>query len=325
MPPHPSATPGKQVGGCRGGGRRAGRAGRRRGASAPDGDPRGSSSGRRPSYLTGGYKRAKIIHEGSHRQHSQRCLAHGATKSPVVSRRPGFCCIRYPAPAALAASNAPNATKPLLFCCVHQTQTKIPLCRYVNANKKAVLLRFAPVESSRLYSKWDTLPSLRSGWDDRTMPQLHPSTQHHATARAIECDAAIFLPASDISPQAAPQPSRKSSPRTCCYGSSPSARARYLHIAAAARPRTPSGSYAARHSAAAGTPSPRVSRRARRPVLSGASGNPGPETPTQYHPTPNASPKSTCPSDSHAAAFPSSSPRSKTAARSAADAAPKRR
>ncbi len=65
---------------------------------------------------------------------------------------------------------------------------------YVNANKKSVLLRFAPVGSSRLYSKWDTLPSLRSGWDDFTMPQLHPSTQHHATARTIECDAAIFCP-----------------------------------------------------------------------------------------------------------------------------------
>lgn len=148
------------------------------------------------------------------------------------------------------------------------------------------------------------------------------STDYHAITHATPCDGDFFV--CTWLPAAQP-PSRRSSPRTCCYGSSLSARARYLRTAAAAPPRTPSGSYAARHSAAAGTPSPRVSRRARRPVLSGASGNPGPETPTQYHPTPNASPKSTCPSDSHAAAFPSSSPRPKTAARSAADAAPKRR
>ena len=111
------------------------------------------------------------------------------------------------------------------------------------------------------------------------MAEAGASTDYHAITHATPCDGDFFvctwLPA-------AQQPSRRSSPRTCCYGSSLSARARYPHTAAAARPRTPSGSYAARHSAAAGTPSPRVSRRARRPVLSGASGNPGPETPTQY-------------------------------------------
>lgn len=172
-----------------------------------------------------------------------------------------------------------NATKSL-FCCVHQGQNKAPMQPYVNANKKSVLLRFAPVGSSRLYSKWDTLPSLRSGWDDFTMPQLHPSTQHHATARAIECDAAIFLPASGILPPAAPQPSRKSSPRTCCYGSSPCAHARYHHTAAAAPPHTPSGSYAGPHSAAVETPSPPVSRHATPPDAFGASGNPARGKPT---------------------------------------------
>ena len=173
-----------------------------------------------------------------------------------------------------------NATKPLLFCCVHHGQNKAPMQPYVNANKKSVLLRFAPVGSSRLYSKWDTLPSLRSGWDDFTMPQLHPSTQHHATARTIECDAAIFLPASGILLPAAPQPSRKSSPRTCCYGSSPCARARYRHTAAAAPRHTPFGSCAGPHSAAAETPSPPASRPATPPVASGASGNPAREKPT---------------------------------------------
>lgn len=168
---------------------------------------------------------------------------------------------------------------------------------YVNANKKSVLLRFAPVGSSRLYSKWDTLPSLRSGWDDFTMPQLHPSTQHHATARAIECDAAIFLPASDISPQAAPQPSRKSSPRTYCYGSSPCAHARYHHTAAAAPRRTPSGSCAGPRSAAAGTPLQPASHPATPPAASGASGSPVRGKPNQSHRIPNAAPKSTCPAN----------------------------
>ena len=124
---------------------------------------------------------------------------------------------------------------------------------------------------------------------------------------------------------AAQQPSHKSSPRTCCYGSSLSARARYPHIAAAARPRTPSGSYAARRSAAAETPLPLASHPAIRPDVSGASGNPSPETPTQSHRTPNASPKPSCPSDSPGGVSPSSSRRPRTAARSATGAAPKRR
>lgn len=157
------------------------------------------------------------------------------------------------------------------------------------------------------------------------MPQLHPSTQYHATARAISCDAAIFLPASDISPQAAPQPSHKSSPRTCCYGSSPSARARCRHTGATAPRRTPSGSYAGPRSAAAGTPSQPASHPATPPVLSGAFGNPGPETPTHYHRIPNASPKSTCPAGSPDAASQSSAPQSKIASQSATGAATKRR
>ena len=196
---------------------------------------------------------------------------------------------------------------------------------YVNANKKSVLLRFAPVGSSRLYSKWDTLPSLRSGWDDFTMPQLHPSTQHHATAHAIECDAAIFLPASGILLPAAPQPSRKSSPRTCCYGSSPCAHARYHHTAAAAPRRTPSGSCAGPRSAAAGTPLQPVSRPATPPDVSGASGSPVPGKPNQSHRIPNAVPKSTCPAGSPDAVSPSSAPQSRIASRSATGAATERR
>lgn len=121
------------------------------------------------------------------------------------------------------------------------------------------------------------------------------------------------------------QPSHKSSPRTCCYGSSPFARARYPHTAAAARPRTPSGSYAARRSAAAEMPLQPVSHPATPPDVSGASGNPGPEKPTQSHRTPNASPKPICPSDSPGGVSPSSSRRPRTAARSATGAAPKRR
>lgn len=173
--------------------------------------------------------------------------------------------------------------------------------------------------------KWDSLPSLRSGWDDFTIPQLHPSTQHHATARAISCDAAIFLPASGISPQAAPQPSRKSSPRTCCYGSSPSARARCRHTGAAAPRRTPSGSYAGPRSAVAGTPLQPASHPARPPDVSGASGSPVLGKPNQSHRIPNAVPKSTCPAGSPDAASPSSAPQSKIASQSATGAATKRR
>lgn len=157
------------------------------------------------------------------------------------------------------------------------------------------------------------------------MPQLHSSTQHHATARATECDAAIFLPASGILLPAAPQPSRKSSPQTCYYGSSPCAHARYRHTAAAAPRHTPSGSYAGPHFAAVETPSPPVSRPAKPPAVSGASGNPVPGKPNQSHRIPNASPKSTCPANSPDAVSPSSAPQSKTAAQSATGAATKRR
>lgn len=186
-------------------------------------------------------------------------------------------------------------------------------------------MRLTPVGSSRLYSKWDTLSSLRSGWDDFTMPQLHLSTQHHATAHAIECDAAIFLPASGILLPAAPQPSRKSSPRTCCYGSSPCAHARYHHTAAAAPRHTPSESCAGPHSAAAGTPLRPVSHPATPLAVSDASDSPVPEKPNQSHRIPNASPKSTCPAGSPAAVSPSSAPQSRIAALSATGAASKRR
>ena len=196
---------------------------------------------------------------------------------------------------------------------------------HVNANKKSVLLRFAPVGSSRLYSKWDALPPLRSGWGDRTIPQLHPSTQHHATARATVCDAAIFLPASGILLPAAPQPSRKSSQRTCCYGSSPCGRARYRHTAAAAPQHTPSESCAGPHSVAAGTPLRPVSHPATPLAVSDASDSPVPEKPIQSHRIPNASPKSTCPAGSPAAVSPSSAPQSRIAALSATGAASKRR
>lgn len=101
-PPHrPSDALGIQggVGWAVGAGaRRAGRPGSRRGRKAP-----GRLPGRlllwapAPSRLTSCRQCGKMPHEGSHRQHSQRCLAHGATKSPVVSRRPGFfCCVSRP-------------------------------------------------------------------------------------------------------------------------------------------------------------------------------------------------------------------------------------
>lgn len=157
------------------------------------------------------------------------------------------------------------------------------------------------------------------------MPQLHPSTQHRATARAIECDAAIFLPAPGILPPAAPQPSRKSSPQTYCCGSSPCAHARYHHTAAAAPRRTPSGSCAGPRSAAAGTPLQPASHPATPPDVSGASGSPVRGKPNQSHRIPNAVPKSTCPAGSPDAASPSSAPQSRIAAQSATGAASKRR
>lgn len=157
------------------------------------------------------------------------------------------------------------------------------------------------------------------------MPQLHPSTQHHATARAIECDAAIFLPASGILLPAAPQPSRKSSQLTYCYDSSPCAHARYRHTAAATPRRTPSESCAGPHSAAAGMPLQPVSHPAIPPAASGASGSPVPGKPNQSHRIPNAIPKSTCPAGSPDAVSPSSPPQSRIAALSATGAASKRR
>lgn len=236
----------------------------------------------------------------------------------------------------------------------------------MNANKKSVLLRFAPERRPRLYSV--------SGQFTPPSNVIHPA--YHGSAAHVNqpsCDSAcdsmrrgFFFAFGGVagaaarrrgsrggrngpsgtgghrgsrvsgrlprlivglctSRPAAQQPSHKSSPRTCCYGSSPSARARYPHTAAAARPRTPSGSYAARRSAAAGTPSPLVSHPAIRPGASCASGNPSPGTPTQSHRTPNASLKPICPSDSPGGASLSSSRQSRTAARSATGAAPKRR
>ena len=183
----------------------------------------------------------------------------------------------------------------------------------------------------RLHATWIffSRPAGLPGRPPAVAAAAEAATAHSGTGGHRGCRVSGRLPRLIVglctSRQAAQQPSRKSSPRKCCYGSSLSARARYRHIAAAARPRTPSGSYAARRSAAAGTPLLLVSHPAIRPGVSGASGNPGPETPTQYHPTPNASPKSICPSDSPGGVFPSSSPRSRTAARSATGAAPKRR
>lgn len=78
---------------------------------------------------------------------------------PMTRQKPGrptttgLCCIRNPTHATIAASNAPNASKPMLFCCVHRTHTNPLSPVHVNANKTAVLLRFAPGVSSRLYSK----------------------------------------------------------------------------------------------------------------------------------------------------------------------------
>lgn len=195
----------------------------------------------------------------------------------------------------------------------------------VNANKNRFCCVSRPWGRRGSTQKRDDLPSLRSGWENRTTPQLHPSTQHHATARATVCDAAIFLPASGILLPAAPQPSRKSSQRTCCYGSSPCGHARYRHTAAAAPRHTPSESCAGPHSAAVGMPLQPVSHPATPPDVSGASGSPVPGKPNQSHRIPNAVPKSTCPAGSPAAVSPSSAPQSRIAARSATGAATKRR
>ena len=106
------------------------------------------------------------------------------------------------------------------------------------------------------------------------------STDYHAITHATPCDGDFFvctwLPA-------AQQPSRRSSRRLCCYGSWPCARARYLRTAAAAPPRTPSGSYAARRSAAAETPLPLVSHPAIQPGASYASGICNAITPQYLH------------------------------------------
>ena len=195
--------------------------------------------------------------------------------------------------------------------------------RHMSTNLRAIL-RATPCDVD-FFSRPAGLP----GRPPAVAAAAEAATAHSGTGGHRGCRVSGRRPRLTVGPYtsrpAAQQPSRKSSPRTCCYGSSPSARARYPHTAAAARPRTPSGSYAARHSAAAETPLPLVSHPAIRPGASDASGNPGPEKPTQSHRIPNASPKPICPSDSPGGASPSSSRQSRTAARFAADAAPKRR
>lgn len=195
--------------------------------------------------------------------------------------------------------------------------------RHMSTNLHAIL-RATPCDVD-FFSRPAGLP----GRPPAVAAAAEAATAHSGTGGHRGCRASGRLPRLIVglctSRPAAQQPSHKSSPRTYCYGSSLSARARYPHIAAAARPRTLSGSYAARRSAAAETPLPLVSHPAIRPGASYASGNPSPGTPTQSHRTPNAFPKPICPSDSPGDASPSSSRRPRTAARSATGAALRRR
>ena len=313
-PPQTPRTGGSAGTGDAGNGERRGRA---RGAAvraarkaARGARPRGGHSGVSssgppgPLRLTSRCRCDKMHDEGSHRRRSLRRPSSMVRQKPGRFATTGLCYIRQPTNATIAAFNAPNATKPRYFVAFTRPKQKPPHFRHMNANKNRFCCVSRPWGRRGSTQKWDALPSLRSGWDEHTTPQLHMSTQHHATPHAIACDAAIFLPLPGISLPAAPPPSRKSSPRTCCYGSSPCARAQCPHTSAAIPRRTPSGSYAARRSAAAGTPSPPASRLATPPDASYASGNPSPGISIYYHRIPNASRKSTCPSDSHDAAFP---------------------
>ena len=86
------------------------------GARPPGGYPRVSSSGRVPSCLTSSRRCGKMLHEGSHRRRSQR------RPSSTVRQKPGRFrndrALLYPVTPRtrpIAASNAPNATKPLFI------------------------------------------------------------------------------------------------------------------------------------------------------------------------------------------------------------------
>lgn len=110
------------------GARRAGRPGSRRGRKAP-----GRLPGRLLLWasalprLTSCRQCGKMLDEGSHRRRSLRRPSSMVRQSPVVFATTGLCYTWDTIHATVAASNAPNATKPLLFCCVQQTQTNIVL------------------------------------------------------------------------------------------------------------------------------------------------------------------------------------------------------
>lgn len=199
----------------------------------------------------------------------------------------------------------------------------ITAARHMSTNVRAIL-RATPCDADFFFASGGVAGAAARRRGSRGGRTAQSGTGGHRGCRASGRRPRLIVGPYTSRP-AAQQPSRKSSPQTCCYGSSLSARARYPHIDAAARPRTPSGSYAARRSAAAETPLPPASHPAIRPDVSGASGNPSPEKPTQTHRIPNASPKPICPSDSPGGASLSSSRQSRTAARSATGAAPKRR
>ena len=147
---------------CRARARRAGRAGAVRWRKRHTGrHPRGSSSGPVPSCLTSSRVYAMMLTEGSRRQRPQRCLAHDATKARPSHDVRALLYPVTPRTRPLAASYAPNASKPSYFVAFTGPKTKPPLHRYVTATKNRLLLRFAPVGSSRLYSIWDACTSLR--------------------------------------------------------------------------------------------------------------------------------------------------------------------
>lgn len=128
---------------CRARARRAGRAGAVRRRERRTGrHPRGSSSGRVPSCLTSSRAYAMIFTEGSRRQRPQRCLAHDATKARSSHDDRALLYPVTPRTRLLAASNAPNASKPSYFVAFTRPKTKPPLHRHVNANKKSVLVAF---------------------------------------------------------------------------------------------------------------------------------------------------------------------------------------
>lgn len=95
------------------------------GARPPGGYPRVSSSGRVPSCLTSSRRCGNMLHEGSHRRRSQR------RPSSMVRQKPGRFrndrALLYPVTPRtrpFAASNAPNATKPLFILLRSQDPNK---------------------------------------------------------------------------------------------------------------------------------------------------------------------------------------------------------